>query len=310
MPIPVYLFTGFLEAGKTTFLQETLEDPEFNTGEKTLLLLCEDGEVELATNQLPNDSTTILSVESEAALTTDFLKKQHAQRIIIEYNGMWNLQTLFDALPEDWQIAQMLCVADASTFASYLNNMRQLVIDKLQDPDAVIFNRCNDKTDRLQLHRAVRMVNRRAQIIFEYEDGTVSGDDIEEELPFDLDAPLITIKDEDYGIWYLDIMDKPKKYEKKKVQFLAYVCQTDRVDKKCFVAGRFGMTCCADDISFIGMGCTADNAPDLPHRSWVLVTATVEIRKHAIYEGYGPWLVAESVVPAEVPKDELVYFLR
>ena len=39
--IPMYVFTGFLESGKTKFIQETLKDPRFNSGEKTLLLVLE-----------------------------------------------------------------------------------------------------------------------------------------------------------------------------------------------------------------------------------------------------------------------------
>ena len=46
--IPVYLFTGFLEGGKTKFIQETLEDGRFNKGEPTLLLVCEEGIEEYA----------------------------------------------------------------------------------------------------------------------------------------------------------------------------------------------------------------------------------------------------------------------
>ena len=45
--MPVYLFTGFLESGKTTFIKETLGDPRFNNGQRTLILLCEEGETEL-----------------------------------------------------------------------------------------------------------------------------------------------------------------------------------------------------------------------------------------------------------------------
>ena len=44
--IPVYSFTGFLDSGKTKFIQETLEDERFNAGERTLVLLFEEGEEE------------------------------------------------------------------------------------------------------------------------------------------------------------------------------------------------------------------------------------------------------------------------
>ena len=174
----------------------------------------------------------------------------------------------------------------------------------------VIFYRCTDATDKAYLHRAVRMVNRRAQMAFERTDGSVDPDDVVDELPFDTDAPVIDIADEDFGLWYLDAMDNLDKYMGKTVRFKGYVCQTPRVPKGCFVPGRFGMTCCAEDISFIGFICAAENAAALQHRSWVTVTATVGAKEHPIYDGVGPWLEAASVTPAQPPKEELVYFLR
>lgn len=314
MAIPVYLFTGFLDGGKTSFVQETLEDPEFNTGEKTLLVLCEDGEVEYDTAKFAGGNVTVFPVENEAdlsvALFKEYQRAHRIDRVLIEYNGMWNLQTLFDAMPKDWEFYQIICVADASTFVGYMSNLRQLAVDKLKEPEVVLFNRCTAETDRSYLHRAVRMVNRRAQIVFEYTDGTVEPDDFEDELPFDLEAGTVQIGDEDFGIWYLDAMDKPEKYQGKTLEFKAYVCQTPQAPKGAFIAGRFGMTCCAADISFIGVICLAENAAELPHRSWVDVRAVVDVRPHKIYGGPGPWLIAERVTPSTPPEDELVYFLR
>ena len=314
MSIPVYLFTGFLDSGKTTFIQETMEDPGFCSGEKTLVLLCEEGEIEYEPQKFAEGGVQFLSVEEPSQLTTAFLKdyqKHHRfDRVLIEYNGMWPMQALYDALPRDWELYQIILTADSTTFASYLANLRQLAVDKLQDAEMVIFNRCTDATDKAVLHRAVRMVNRRAQMAFERTDGSVDADDVQEELPFDLNAEVIEIADEDYGLWYLDAADNVEKYKGKTVRFRAYVCQTPRVPKGCFVPGRFGMTCCAEDISFIGCICEAKDAARWQHRSWVTVTATVDAKRHPIYEGVGPWLRAVHIEPAEPPQEELVYFLR
>ena len=180
MSIPVYLFTGFLDAGKTAFIQETLEDPGFNTGEKTLVLLCEEGENEYRPERFAGGNVSFLPVEEQAGLTTAFLKdyqkKHRVDRVLIEYNGMWPLQALYDALPTDWDIYQIILLADSTTFASYMTNMRQLAVEKMQEPDVVIFNRVTQATDKATLHRAVRMVNRRAQILFETVDGEVEYD--------------------------------------------------------------------------------------------------------------------------------------
>ena len=313
MAIPVYLFVGFLEAGKTTFVQETLEDPDFNTGEKTLMVLCDEGEQEYEAGRFAGGNVQFMTVEQESDLCVPLFKEYQRQhridRVLIEYNGMWNLQSLYDAMPKDWEIYQMICVADATTFESYLNNMRQLAVDKLKEPEVVLFNRCTEKTDKTYLHRAVRMVNRRAQIIFEYTDGSIQQDDTVDVLPWDETPGKIQLADEDFGIWYLDAMENPEKYDGREISMKAYVCQTPRVPKGTFVAGRFAMTCCADDISYIGVICEAANAQEYKHRSWVNIEAEIVPMEHEVYGGPGVALRAKSVTKAEPPQEELVYFL-
>lgn len=314
MSIPVYVFCGFLDGGKTAFMQETLEDPEFNTGEKTLLLLCEEGENKFDAARFAGGNVTILPIDDQESLTETFLseyqKKHRIDRVLVEYNGMWPMEQLYNALPKSWEIFQIITIADSTTFESFLANMRQQTVDKLRDPEVVLFNRCTDKTDFTLLHRSVRMVNRRAQILFERTDGSIDADDIVDELPFDVNASEITLDDADFGVWYLDAMEHPGKYDGKTLRFKAYVCQTKRVPKGAFVAGRFAMTCCTEDISYIGVICEAENAAVLPHRSWADVCARVSVRPHDIYEGEGPWLTATSATPAEPPEEELVYFMR
>ena len=77
-------------------------------------------------------------------------------------------------------------------------------------------------------------------------------DDIPDPLPFDLNAPIVEIGEDDFGIWYMDCQDEPQKYAGKTVRFLAQVCQTNRAGKNSFVPGRFAMTCCVQDIQFVG----------------------------------------------------------
>lgn len=313
MPTPVYLFCGFLESGKTTMVQESLEDKGFFDGERTLLLQCEEGETAYDPRHFGGEVCThALDAESDLTLETLLtLQKQHkAERVIIEYNGMWKLKTLHDALPDSWKIYQIITVADSATFPAYLQNMRQQAVDKLQDAEAVIFNRCTAATDKTLLHRAVRMVNRRAAILFERTDGSVDEDDIVDPLPFDITADDVYIADTDFALWYMDAFEHVENYRGKTVHLKAYVCQTDSVPRGCFVLGRFAMTCCEDDITFLGMICENDNAQDFPHRSWIDISAVVTVKQHAIYNGKGPWLKAVSVTPAAPPSEELVYFMR
>lgn len=314
MNIPVYLFTGFLEAGKTTFAQETMMDPDFNTGERTLFLLCEEGEEEYRPAEFASSDVIFETITQECDLTLEKLRayeaKHQIERVIVEYNGMWNLQTLYDALPKNWEIFQMLCIVDASTFPTYFKNMRTLTIDKLQEPEVVVFNRCTQETDRIALHRAVRPVNRRAQIIFEFTDGTILPDDFVEALRWDNTKDTIILQDDEFGIWYLDAMENPEKYEGREIEMRAYVAQSDRVEEGHFVIGRFAMTCCEDDIAYLGVLCQAEQAKTFAHRSWVQVRATIESCEHEIYEGRGILLKAKFVQPATPPQEELVYFFR
>ena len=94
--IPVYLFVGFLESGKTRFIQETMEDTRFHKGEKTLLLMCEEGEEELNPSRYEGGNVFIEYLEEEEDLTREklqaFEKQYGFERVVIEYNGMWMLQ--------------------------------------------------------------------------------------------------------------------------------------------------------------------------------------------------------------------------
>lgn len=181
MDIPVYLFTGFIESGKTKFIQETLTDVRFNNGEKTLLLLCEEGIEEYDPSEFSGKNVNIQTVNKEdltAQQLESWRKKCKAERVIIEYNGMWQLRELFDNLPDKWIIAQEFFFADASTFLSYNANMRSLVVDKLTTCELAVFNRYNDSIDKMELHKIVRGVNRTANIAYEKTNGDVEYDDM------------------------------------------------------------------------------------------------------------------------------------
>ncbi|MDD6033864.1 MAG: GTP-binding protein [Oscillospiraceae bacterium] len=312
--VPVYLFTGFLEGGKSTLIQETMEDPKFNSGERTLLLLCEEGEVELDPAAFADGGkgTFVKVVEDEADLNPKTLdqwrKEVKAERVLVEYNGMWQLQSLFQNLPEGWIIYQEVLLVDGSTFLTYNANMRSLVVDKLTTCEMVVFNRCIPSVDRMMLHQIVRATSRRTDIIYE-NDGEVDFDDIEDPLPFDLDAPVVEIADRDYALWYRDAAEDPRKYSGKTVRFKAMTCLTNRLPKDQFIPGRFVMTCCEADTTFMGFICKFPGCQQLKQRSWITVTATVRAAKHPLYRGeLGPILTAVSVEPAQPAEQEIATF--
>lgn len=312
MSIPVYVFTGFLDSGKTRFMQGTLEDDRFNSGEKTLLLVCEEGEEEYDPDRFAGANVFIEYIDDQDALDEKSLealrKKYRAERVMVELNGMKLVSDFYAKLPESWLVYQEIMFADASTFLMYNANMRSLVVDKVGGCEMVVFNRYDDSVDKMELHKVVRAINRRCDIAYEDENGDVEYDEIEDPLPFDLEADVIEINDEDYGIWYRDVSEDMKKYSGKTVKFRAQVAHTRKAEKGCFVPGRFIMTCCVDDIEFMGFVCQYEGAEALQQRSWVWVTAKISLRYHKLYKDMGPVLTALEITPAEKAEQDVVTF--
>lgn len=310
--LPVYLFTGFLEAGKTKFIQETLEDERFNAGEKTLLLVLEEGEEEYDIAKMPYHNVYIRTIEDKSELTEKtiikFLKETDAERIIVEYNGMWLLEELFKALPRFCVISQELCFIDSKTALTYNANMRQFMYDKLATAEMVIFNRCELNDDIMPLHKLVRGANRRADIAYEYTNGYVKYDDIEDPLPFDINAPVIDIKDIDYALWFQDMMTDMSKYEGKTIKFKGIVARDSKIPDDTFVVGRQVMTCCADDIKYCGIACDWSAAKTLKTNDWVIVTAKLSVGNHKLYRSKGPYLTAVDVAFSSKPETEVATF--
>ena len=305
--IPVYSFTGFLDSGKTKFIQETLEDPRFNAGERTLLLVFEEGEEEYDSSAYPHQNV-YLEVLDQQTVTTKQLqnlqKKYKAERVVMELNGMQQVGDLYMRFPESWVVAQEVMFADATTFMTYNANMRNLVMDKLVGAQMVVFNRLEKGADIMPFHKVARAANRRIDILYDYTDGSTSFDDIEDPLPFDINAPVICVNDEDYALWYRDVSEEPQKYDGKTVCFKAQVAMLRRQKDGIFAPGRFVITCCVDDIEFCGIPCRYADARNLESRSWVVVTAKISAEKHPLYKGeMGPVLTALRVEKGAEPAD-------
>lgn len=311
MPIPVYAFTGFLEAGKTKFIQETLEDERFNSGERTLVLICEEGEEEYDLSTYPHKAVYLEVIDQEQ-ITTAELKaledKYHAKRVILELNGMQMIEPFYRKMPEGWELAQEVMFADATTILAYNTNLRSLVVDKLSGAEMVVYNRMTRSIDKMPLHKLARALNRRIDIVYDYTDGTTEFDDIPDPLPFDLNAPVVTISDDDYALFYRDITEEPKKYNGKTVCFKGQVARLKNDKPGVFAPGRFVMTCCEADITFMGLPCKYEACKKLEMRSWVTVTAKVTVKSHPLFKGQGPILTALSVTPAEAPVQEVATF--
>ncbi|WP_318709206.1 TIGR03943 family putative permease subunit [Candidatus Acetatifactor stercoripullorum] len=306
---PVYVINGFLESGKTEFITFTLGQPYFQIRGKTLLLLCEEGEIEYEEELLKKSRTEVELIEQEEDFNPSHLleleKKHKPERIIIEYNGMWNFKNM--KLPRQWRIEQQITTIDGSTFPMYYTNMRSLLAEMIRNSEMIIFNRCDGIADLNNYKRNIKAVNPSADVIFEDSNGEI--DEIfEDDLPYDLNQDTIVLDNEGYGIWYLDSMDHLERYFGKKLQFVAMVLKPDHFPQDYFVPGRMAMTCCADDMAFLGYACQFAGAGALKQKEWVKVTATVSREYWADYKGEGPILHALSVEKTKAPKDEIISF--
>lgn len=306
---PVYVINGFLESGKTEFISFTLAQPYFQIKGKTLLIVCEEGENEYDAALLKKSRTELELIE-EADFTPENLtaleKKHKPERIIIEYNGMWNYKNA--KLPWYWKIEQQITTIDGSTFPMYYTNMRSLLAEMIRKSEMIIINRCDTVKDQLNTYkRNIKAVNASADVIFEDANGEID-EILEEDLPYDLKQDVIVLDNEGYGIWYLDAMDHLERYVGKKLQFVAMVLKPENFPKGYFVPGRMAMTCCAEDMAFLGYACQYEGADSLKQKEWVKVTATVAREYWEDYKGEGPILHAISVEKTKAPKEEVISF--
>jgi uncharacterized repeat protein (TIGR03943 family) len=306
---PVYIVNGFLESGKTEFICYTLAQPYFQIKGRTLLIVCEEGEVEYEAKLLSESRTDMELIEEEEEFNTSHLveleKKYKPERIIIEYNGMWNFKNM--KLPWHWTVEQQITTIDASTFPMYFTNMKSLLAEMLRKSEMIIFNRCDNVEDLSVYKRNVKAINQQAEIIFEDSQGEVN-QIFEDDLPYSLNDPIIELDNEGYGIWYLDSLDNLDRYVGKTIRFVAMVLKPKEFPKGFFIPGRMAMTCCAEDMAFLGFACEYDKADTLTEKQWVKVTAKVAKEYFADYEGEGPVLKAVSVEQTRAPKETVISF--
>ena len=309
--VPVYIFTGFLESGKTSFIEETLKEGQFEEGGKKALIVCEEGEVEISEELLEKSKFKVYNFENEEDVTPEVLAKIERylkpHTVIVEWNGTWDQNNLIEALPDAWLIGETITTVDATTYQTYLDNMKMMMINQFQYSDLICFNRCSEEMDLASYKRTSRAKNRRAQVIFEMNDGQINNN-VKEELPYDITAPVIEIADDDYGIWYMDCFDNVENYRGKVFKFKGVVYKPKKAKEDVFVPGRFAMTCCAADIQFVGFPCKFDGVKDLKEKQVVYVTAEMDSAFSKSYGQEAPVLKARSIEPAEAPKEEVVYF--
>ena len=289
-----------------------MQDPNFNDGKKQYLIItCEEGEEEFEAADFP-DNVHFSSFDDVQLLTPDRLnamaKRAGADIVVVEYNGMWTIDSFYNALPPNWMVYQEILVVDSTTIISYNANMRQLVVDKLTSCEMVVFNRFKPEYDKMALHKIVRGVSKRANICYEDMNGEIEFDDIEDPLPYDINAEVIEIKDEDFAIFYRDMTDEFAKYKGKTVRFKGIVALDESLPKDSYAIGRHIMTCCADDIAYRGVVAKGMGKLKLTTRDWVTVEGRLVEEYSKLYRGVGPVLYVKSIDRAEKPQQEVATF--
>lgn len=309
--VPVYIITGFLDSGKTRFINEMLADPGFSEGERTLILRCEEGEEEYDAEFLKRSNSVVRDIED----AEDMQEKLNAydaellpERVIIEYNSTWMMTALYDApKPDVWELAQIVTLVDSSTFEVYLTNMRTFMTDGLNEADLVLFNRCDENTPKSKFRRQTKALNNTVRCYFENLDGTTDDGITDEDLPYDMSKSPVEISDDQFGTWYLDTMEHADRYDGKVLKLKGQVVYMRDLPNKCYVLSRQAMTCCAEDIGGIGYVCkTADKLPD--RNIFVDVVVKAERAYSPIHGREALILIEQSRTVAEKPANEIINF--
>ena len=306
---PVYLFAGFLDAGKTRFINSILADG-FAKEECTVLLCCEEGETEYDPKVLKN--VTVVTVEDFEDIDRPFFdeleRKYNPEQVLIEWNGMWPMQKLIEEdLPDNWLLYQVMTIVESATFENYVRNMGQIMMEKVINADMLVFNRCTPALAEQLRGRNLRMVNRRCEMFIEYTDGTVELYADPDASAFDLSADEITVADHEYGVWFVDIMDHPERWAGKTVHLKLVMCHSRQFPGVC-CPGRFAMVCCEEDVQFLGLIAEGDGLTEYANHDWVNVTATVALEQREAYQGAGPVLQVRSLSRAEPAVPDVVNF--
>ena len=310
--LPVFVINGFLEAGKTQFMKFTMQQEYFRTDGNTLLIVCEEGEEEYDEGLLESTHTTAKYIDDINDLTLqkmeELTKEVNPERILIEWNGLWEQDKL--EIPNIWFINQMITIFDTSTLDLYIKNkdLKAYMGKMLRNSELVICNRADDiDEDTLSAyHLQIKAMAPNAEIIFEGEEGEITGD-FSINLPYDLDDAKLVIKPEDYGIFYVDTMDRPEKYDGKEVEFTAQVVRPNGIDDDILITGRRAMTCCEADIQFLGFVCKYKGAKNFKNKDWVKVKGKIKFEMNKQYRAKGPVIYATEVLLTG-PIDGLVQF--
>ena len=307
--IPTFIINGFLDSGKTSFIINTFENDGFGNRGKTLLVICEEGEVEYSQEVLSryNISTFVISSEKEfnSKALDKAIKEYKPNRIVIEMNGMWNINEL--KFPGVCRLAQLLLFIDFTTFGVYFNNMRQRMVDMMKVSDIIVFNRVKNPQDLSPYQVNVKMINSQAQFLI-MDEKFEAMEAYEDPLPYDIEADVIKIEDQDFGRFYIDTFDNKERYNGKVVELNAMVILSKQLPENTFIVGRKVMTCCSNDIQLYGHLCNNLMGLKLKNNSWIHIVAKITFEYSEEYEEEELIFVPIKIEPIQPIKNQVLDF--
>lgn len=305
---PVYFFSGKLDSGKTRAIKTTLYDERFNEpGEFNLIISMEQGDEEYDKKFLKYTNSAVEYIDYKD-LTREKMQQLEDEydpsRIIIEFNGMQNDEEFFrNGFIPEWGMAQTLTTIDGSSFRLMVANLRQFMFYHIKYAEVVIINRFSSE-DLVYLRNNIKGMNQRVEIIFEDENGNVTNK-INQSL-FDTSKPL-DISDIDYGLWYMDAVDNPDKYEGCQIELNSYYIEKVKEYENVGIFGRRAMVCCAEDVQPIAFTVIDIDPDKLEKNKYYHIKGTVKCLDDE--RGYKTCVVyASEIAPQEEPADPMVYF--
>ncbi len=304
----VYFINGFLDAGKTSFINEVISQKYFKIEGLTLLLSCEDGDETYDDSILIENNIIKVDIEKEEDFNPeniiDIEMKYRPSRVIVEFNGMWNRKNI--EFPWYWNDIIEICLFDATTFDIYTKNMRSIVAEQLKKAAMAIINRCDDyKEEIARYRRNIIAINGNINVVFYDKNGEMNPR-LDDDLPYDISCNKLSITNKTYPTFYIDAMENVDRYVGKEVNFTGMVIKKSEDKPTTSIIGRFVMTCCAEDLSMFGFVCEFEHMYELDLDDWVELKAVVEKDYIQKYDMYYPVLEISSLTKCDPPENEIV----
>lgn len=301
--IPVFIFNGFLDSGKTTLIKEIIEkQPNFHNKD-TLIISFESGEVEYDQTWLNRLNLSFFEVSDEDIeneyLIYHLIQKFEPRRIVLELNAFVDLEKF--KLPKEFVVYQEITLFDCSKFELYYNNMKPLINQMVKYATLVVFNRCDFSANLSKFRRYVKVFNQDAEVGFETEDGKITSI-LDEDLPYDINKEHIDLLDKDFPIFYMDINEGLDRYLGKTINLNLYVRD---VNSLTLVVGRQIMTCCEEDIQFYGFECLTSEK--IPNNSLVEIEARIVL--HYSHIAKKEVMMLEAIKITKLPYVEEKYLV-